>query len=703
MKKVKQHTGKLLERAFGKHEDFTLEHQCFIGICFFTAILFFISVILNIFIGLNLETVIGTLFFGIAFSGFYFLARWKGIFYPIYWIVLACGCLFVSISWFYTGGISGAATTISLVMLAMVNLVAIKGRRLLSIFILSFNLFILYCIEFIKPDLIILYENNMAKFVDNYFTYIIGGLIISFVIHFIMQHFRSERKKVKDSEEKLIAILNNIPDLAWLKDSDSKFTKVNQPFSSACGLAIPDIIGKTVYDVWPEKLAEQLAKDDFEILKTGKRLYKNEIIFDRQNREIRLETIKTPIMNQDGKITGIVGIARDITEKKQMEQRLVQSEKMEAIGTLAGGIAHDFNNILSGILGYAQLGKTNIDNPGKLSRHLEQIIKGSQRAAELVRQILTVSRQYEYEKKPLQICVVVKEVLKLIRATIPAFVEIREDINCESIILADPSQIHQIIMNLCTNAYQSMPDTKGTLSVVLKNIKITEKDSFSGFDIKPGDFLKLEISDTGKGMDKHTLEKVFDPYFTTKEIGKGTGLGLALVHGIVQEHKGFIQVDSEPGKGSCFRIFFPVVEKKTESVTPMVSKTLKLSTGTESIMVVDDEKSIRCSTRELLEDCGYKVSVFLNGREAFDDFQRNPDKYDLIITDMTMPEMTGDILARKILEIKPGLPIILCTGYSDRITQDQVYKIGIMRYIQKPLINDDIAVIIRDVLDEKKT
>jgi two-component system cell cycle sensor histidine kinase/response regulator CckA len=408
-------------------------------------------------------------------------------------------------------------------------------------------------------------------------------------------------------------------------------------------------------------------------------------------------------MNQNGEITGIVGIARDITDKKQMEQRLVQSEKMEAIGTLAGGIAHDFNNILSGILGYAQLGKTNIDNPGKLSRHLEQIIKGSQRAAELVRQILTVSRQYEYEKKPLQICVVVKEVLKLIRATIPAFVEIREDINCESIILADPSQIHQIIMNLCTNAYQSMPDTKGTLSVVLKNIKITEKDSFSGFDIKPGDFLKLEISDTGKGMDKHTLEKVFDPYFTTKEIGKGTGLGLALVHGIVQEHKGFIQVDSEPGKGSCFRIFFPVVEKKTESVTPMVSKTLKLSTGTESIMVVDDEKSIRCSTRELLEDCGYKVSVFLNGREAFDDFQRNPDKYDLIITDMTMPEMTGDILARKILEIKPGLPIILCTGYSDRITQDQVYKIGIMRYIQKPLINDDIAVIIRDVLDEKKT
>ena len=820
MNNLKQRTDEILENVFGNHEDFILEHQCFNGICFFTAIIFFISVVLNYLIGLNIEMVIGSLSFGFFFSLSYFFSRFKGYFYPVYWTVLACGCMFVSFAWFYTGGILGPATIISLIILAMINMISSKKRRLISIIVLSLNLGILYRIEFILPDLIIPYENNKARFIDNYLTFIMAVLIISFAIHFTMQHFRSERKKVKDSEEKLKAILNNIPDLAWLKDNESKFTIVNKPFSEACGVPMHDIIGKTVFNVWPRKVAEQYQKDDFEILTTGKSLYREVILSDRQQGEKRFETIKKPIMDQKGKISGIVGIARDITaryeyedrlkkyerivgtsmdqmalvnreykyeaannsyltahacteqnlvgytvaqvngtdvfekkikpyldkaltgevvsyqdevqyngigrrhvevsyfpyknnkgitisvvahikditDKKQMEQRLIQSEKMEAIGTLAGGIAHDFNNILSGILGYAQLGKINIDKPGKLNRHLDHIIKGSQRAGELVRQILTFSRQYEYEKQPLEVAIVVKEVLKLIRASIPAFIEIREEIVSESIILADPSQIHQIIMNLCTNAYHSMLETKGTLTVTLKDVKITTQEGILGPDITPGNYLKLEVGDTGHGMDKQTLEKVFDPYFTTKEVGKGTGLGLALVHGIVEEHNGCILVDSKIGKGSCFQVFFPVIEKETNiDEHPALDKE-SLPKGAERIMIVDDEKSILFSTRELLEDCGYQVSAFLDGQQAFDKFKNAPEKFDLVITDMTMPKMTGDDLALEVLKIRPDLPIILCTGYSDRISEERAMEIGIRRFVQKPLISQDLTVLIRNVL-----
>ena len=821
MNNLKQRIDGILENIFGVHEDFIFEHQCFNGLCFFTIIILFGSVALNYLIGLNLETILSSLLAGFFFSLFYFFSRFKGLFYPIYWIVLAGGCLFVSISWFYAGGISGTATIISLLIIAIVNMILTKMRRLVSIFILGLNLGILYCIEFIRPDLIIPYENSKARFFDNYFTFIFACLIISFVVHFTMQHFRSERKKVIDREEKLKAILNNIPDLAWLKDNESRYIMVNQPFSDACGVSIPDIIGKTAFDVWPKKTAEQYQKDDFKILTTGKILCKEGSLVVPQQAKKRFETIKKPIMDQQGKITGIVGIGRDITaryeyedrlkkyerivgtsmdqmalvnreyeyeaannsylkahalneqdlvghtvaevngadvfeerikaymdnafrgevvsyqdevrykgagrrhvevsyfpyknnkgitisvvahikditDKKQMEQRLVRSEKMEAIGTLAGGIAHDFNNILSGILGYAQLGKINSDQPGKVNRHLDQIIKGSQRAGELVRQILTFSRQYEYKKQPLKVILVIKEALKLIRASIPTFIEIKEELYSESIILADPLQIHQIIINLCTNAYHSMLDTKGRVTVTLKDVKISGHEDIPGPDISPGIYLQLEVSDTGHGMDEQTQKKVFDPYFTTKEFGKGTGLGLALVHGIVEEHNGCILIDSKVGKGSSFRILFPVLEKATgDSKHPKVDKTSLLK-GTERIMIVDDEESILFSTKELLEDCGYYVSAFLDGRQAFDEFKNAPENFNLIITDMTMPKMTGDDLAREVLKIRPGLPIILCTGYSDRISEERALAIGICKFVQKPLISHDLTILIRNVLD----
>lgn len=821
MSTKEQPSGEILTRIAGNDDDFTLEHQCFNGMCFFTAILIFVCIPFNYLIGLDLVINLYTFLFGCSFCLFYYFSRFKGIFSLIYWILLFCSCLFISVLWFYTGGISGTATIITLMILAVINLITSEGRRLLSITILSITLGILYRVEYARPDLVLPYKNDRAMFIDHYATFLIAVLIISFVIHFIMQHFRSERKKVKDNEEKLKAILDNIPDPAWLKDIDSKFTKVNQPFSDVCGMPVKKITGKTVMDVWPRDLAELFEKEDAGILNTGNSICREQFIFHPERGERRYEVIKKPTRSKSGRITGIVGTARDITarceyedrlrkyerivgtsmdqmalvnteyryeaaneacfkahacnendftghtmadiygrhcfetkiqsyvekafhgeavnfqeeilfkgtgrrnvdisyfphkndqgittsivmhikditDQKQMERRLVQSQRLEAMGTLAGGIAHDFNNILSGILGYAQLGQLHIDDPGKVNRHLDNIIKGSQRAGELVQQILTFSRQHEYEKHPLKVSVVIKEALKLIRASIPAFIDIKTDIRSTSDILADPTQIHQIIMNLCTNAYQAMQETNGTLTVVLKDIRITDPGDIKGADLMPGRYLKLEVGDSGHGMDEQTMAKIFEPYFTTKEMGKGTGMGLALVHGIVKEHDGFVQVESEVGKGSCFRIYFPVIENMADQMDVSEPDNAFLSKGTETIMIVDDDESILFSTRELLEDWGYQVLAFENGRQAFDEFKKTPDLFDLVLTDMTMPEMTGDQLAQKILEIRPDLPVILCTGYSDRVSEERAKQIGIKKFVQKPYISLDLTSLIREVLE----
>jgi PAS domain S-box-containing protein len=810
-------------KFFGETKDFSLEHQCFNGMCLFTAVLFFISVALNFLIDLPPGLIFSSFAFGTIFTALYLLSRFKGLFYPCYWVALACGCMFVDTVWFYSGGIAGPSTIISLSILAMISLITAGTQCIVAVVILCLNLGALYMAELVRPDLIIEYKTDSAKFFDNYFTFTMGVLIISFVVHFTMQHFRSEKKKVRENEERLKAILNNLSDMAWLKGKNSDFTLVNRPFCEACGLSAGEIIGKKAHEVWPDSMAQQILKDDATILRTGQSLKREQIINHHSKGKIRLEIVKKPLTGLNGEISGIVGTAsditaryeyedrlkkyerivatsidmmalvnreyryeaannsyleahglneeeivgstvaeikgekvfentikhymdkafqgevvsfqnefmykgigrryietsyfphkndqgdtvsivihiRDLTDKKQMEQRLIQSEKMEAIGTLAGGIAHDFNNILSGIIGYAQLGKININKPEKLNRHLDQILKGAGRAGDLVRQILTFSRQYDYEKQPLEIGIIIKEALKLIRASIPSFIEIRENIVSESLILADPSQIHQIIMNLCTNAYHAMQETKGCLSLSLKDLEIAEgsdlTDRFNTY-IPPGKYIELEVSDTGQGIDEQVLEKVFDPYFTTKEMGKGTGLGLALVHGIVEEHSGFIQVESSPGHGSVFRIFFPLIESVPELEPDSEEKNELLSGSGEKLMIVDDETSILFSTKELLEDLGYGVDVFQDGLQAFSEFKKSPNCYDLVITDMTMPKMTGDELAKEILKIRPGLPIVLCTGYSDRITEEKAFETGICEFIQKPLNSHDLTSLIRKIL-----
>ncbi len=395
---------------------------------------------------------------------------------------------------------------------------------------------------------------------------------------------------------------------------------------------------------------------------------------------------------------GCVVILHDITQSKKMEQQLFQSRKMEAMGTLAGGIAHDFNNILSGIFAFSQLAQRHADNASKAKEHIHQIVKGAQRASKLVQQILTFCRQTEYQKKALNFDIIIKEALNLFVSTIPSTITIHEEIASQITIIADSTQIHQVIMNLCTNAYHAMIRTGGTLSVRLTEHQITPQHVSTDFNIKPGTYARLEVQDTGHGMNKEVLEKAFDPYFTTKEVGKGTGFGLALVKAIVEAHDGYIRIHSIPEEGTQFEVYLPCEKyQRIEDCTNSNESTI--TGGNEHIMVVDDEQSIRLATQEFLEDYGYEITAFKNGDEALKAFKKTPDKFDLVLTDMTMPKMTGDQLVKKLLDIKKELPIILCTGYSEKINESKALKAGVRFFAQKPISNQKLDAMIRSALN----
>ena len=406
----------------------------------------------------------------------------------------------------------------------------------------------------------------------------------------------------------------------------------------------------------------------------------------------------TPIAHQDGRISKL-SVYRDVTGIKNMEKQLRQTQKLEAIGTLAGGIAHDFNNILSGIFGYSQLAEINLDDPVKSKRYIGEIVTGAQRASALVQQILTFSRQAEDKKAPMTASITIKEALKLLRATIPSNIKIRENIFSKSYVMADPTRIHQIVMNLCTNAYHAMRNTGGVLSVSLEEVNIPDEDSVPEINKHPGQYIKLEVSDTGSGIEDKILERIFDPYFTTKKVGEGTGMGLALVQAIVDEHNGFLEVDTELKKGTNFYIYLPVIEQECKVGNTPVKNDLSLLKGDEKIMFVDDERQIRMIFKEYFENRGYEVHIFENALTALEKFEEDPDYFDMVITDMTMPDMTGDIFAAKILEIREGLPVVICTGYSERISEAEALRLGIKKYIEKPFDSSELAKSIRQIFD----
>lgn len=392
-------------------------------------------------------------------------------------------------------------------------------------------------------------------------------------------------------------------------------------------------------------------------------------------------------------------LAIDITEKKQIESCLRQAQKMEAIGTLAGGIAHDFNNILSAILGYLQLAKFHILEPELVEKDLEKVLEGTKRATLLIKQILTFSRHKGNDRRPRVVYPLVQETLKLLRSVIPSNIEIKNNIVSKAIIVADPTQIHQLALNLCTNAYQAMGNRGGVLTIGLNEVVLGKDRLGQEKNMLPGKYLKFEVADTGPGIGKAIQDKIFDPYFTTKKTGKGTGLGLAMVAGIVEKHNGFITMHSQPGEGTSFKVFLPVVDSKLSIEKPTIEENVTLYSGKETVMLVDDEIDILISQEKFLTGLGYKVSSFEDGQSALQAFLDHPHSFDLIITDMTMPRISGDKLSKEILKIKPDIPIILCTGFHETFTREVALGLGIRKYVQKPIEGGVLSKMIRDLLD----
>jgi len=404
-----------------------------------------------------------------------------------------------------------------------------------------------------------------------------------------------------------------------------------------------------------------------------------------------------------GRLADLFSIAvanhRTLLEKEHLSRQLRQVQKIEAIGTLAGGIAHDFNNILTPMMGYAEMVQMCLSRDSKVWRHQEQVLKACSRAKDLVQQILSLSRQVEEERKPTSLAPIVKEALRLLVSSLPATIEIRQDVDSRcGPVLAVPTQFHQVVMNLCTNAYHAMRETGGVLDVSLAQIHVGPSDA--GHVKTPGDYARLEVSDTGHGMDRKTMEKIFDPYFTTKKKGEGTGMGLSVVESIVRKHGGYVGVYSEPGAGTTFRVYLPVATGGG-SVEPGTSDAASIA-GEEWIMVVDDEGEIAAMAKEMLEGLGYCVAAFTSSPEALRAFSGDPSAYDLVITDLTMPDLTGVELSGRLLEIRPDIPIILCSGLGETVSAEAIGSLGIRRYLKKPILLHEYGQAIRQALDEKR-
>ncbi len=381
-----------------------------------------------------------------------------------------------------------------------------------------------------------------------------------------------------------------------------------------------------------------------------------------------------------------LALQQEMAERERIEGELRQAEKMRAIGTLASGIAHDFNNILTAILGYTYLALVKLSPGQEIALHLDEVQKAGMRAKDLVAQILSFSRQSEHKKQALRLQPIIKETLKLLRASIPTNIDIVENINTDCCpALVDPTQIHQILMNLCTNAYHAMEESDGTLTVSTSQVELREEDDF--LDLVPGPYIKMEIADTGSGMDAATLERIFEPYYTTKETGKGTGLGLAVVHGIVKSYHGHVMVQSSPGQGTTFTVFLPCFQGEENHVEEPVNNKVVMGEG-ERLLIVDDEKEILLFWELLLDGMGYQVTTMADGVSAYQWLTEHVDEVDGVITDMSMPKMTGLELGQKIKELAPAMPIALCSGFTNIELQEKAEDLGITTFIKKPVDNN---------------
>ena len=525
---------------------------------------------------------------------------------------------------------------------------------------------------------------------------------------------RKQAENALESERRfLTTVFDNIEEAIVICDENGSLTRFNEAARRLHGLPEKNIMPEHwagYYSLFRKDGITPMPVEEIPLYRAlkGQHVRSAEMVVAARNKSPRFLVCNgQSLTDHTGAIIGAVVVMHDDTERRKAEiereklqAQLHVTQKMESIGTLAGGIAHDFNNILFPIMGMAELLKEDF-SPGTYEyENLHEIISAGKRGRDLVQHILAIGRQTQHDTIPVRIQMVLKEVLQLSRSTIPANVSIVHDIqkNC-SAVKADPTQIHQVAMNLITNAAHSLEDDAGEISVTLKEIELKTED-LTGANQDPGRYALLTVSDTGRGIEPEVMEKIFDPYFTTKEQGKGTGLGLSVVHGIVRGYGGDIQVESKAGEGTTFRVYLPVVKKMQEIEGAKEDRFVP--TGNERILVVDDEAAIIKLEETLLKKLGYKVTSRTGSIEALEKFRKDPYAFDLVLTDMAMPNMTGEKLAMEMISIRPDLPVIMCTGFSERIDKQKAEAIGVKGFLMKPVVNRDLARTVRKVLDESR-
>jgi PAS domain S-box-containing protein len=513
---------------------------------------------------------------------------------------------------------------------------------------------------------------------------------------------RVVEEALRESQERFKTILHAVIDGIVLTDPETlRFCSVNDAFCRMTGYSQEEMRDMSLADIHAKEDLPEIRETFHRQLRQECSLVKAVRVSTKAGRVLYVDINSAPV-TLGGK-TYLMGIFRDVTEWRYVEEAWRRSQKMEAVGTLAGGIAHDFNNILYGVLGYTKLVMEDVPRDSRAYTNLEQVVRAGNRAADLIRRILAFSQQVEQEPVRMKLQPVVEETLRLLRGTLPSTVEIHRTIDaaCGS-ILADPGQIQQVLMGLCTNAAQAMLMNGGVLKVGVQEVEVDKESAAQHAGLKSGRYARLAVSDAGVGMDRETLERIFEPYFTTKTAGDGTGLGLATVHGIVENCGGTIAVQSEPGEGATFSVFFPIFSGE-DCTTDDEGLIESPASGRGRILFVDDEEMIVKLAQTALRRLGYDVISFTSSAQALEAFQAEPHRFDVVVTDQTMPQMTGAALAGKLLAIRPDVPIVLCTGFSETIDEEQAKAIGIREYVLKPINMTDLGRMIRALLGAEAT
>jgi PAS domain S-box-containing protein len=507
----------------------------------------------------------------------------------------------------------------------------------------------------------------------------------------------TERKRDQEQMNVHLSALTAAANAIMITNRDGKIEWVNPAFTKLTGYSAEEAVGNTPRLLKSGRQDPAFYASQWETVLTGN-VWHGEVVNRRKNGEYYTEDMTiTPVRTADGQITHFVAVKQDVTEQRALEKRMMQAQKMEAIGTLAGGIAHDFNNILAAMFGYAYLLQQDTEGNSGAQENVEEILKATGRAKDLVQQILTFSQQREQKPEVVHLDTIVKEAIKFLRASMPAQIKIELNLTTDApAVLADPTQIYQVTINLATNALHAMEGRPGRLTVALEAFEPDAKFANSHPEFRRAPYARLTVADTGHGMDAKTVERIFEPFFTTKPVGKGTGLGLAVVHGIVQAHNGAITVESEVGRGSTFRLYFP---GQKQEVTPSVIRTLVAPFGAgQKILLLDDEPALTLSMQRLLVRLNYQVTTTNSARESLQWCRRDPAQFDLVITDLTMPEMTGLEVARQLRDLRPDLPVILASGFSADLDRETLAAAGVCELLEKPISRITLANVIHRVL-----